>query len=826
MTSSGAWSSAGAVLFILLGSFAMNGYAQTRDDAAQPGVVSDDQTEGSLPPDSPGDGSTSLGVPLVRNLLSDQKAIWTSPFHLRWSDTNWLIPLAGASAVFFATDRSAMKGISSNPASMKRYVNVSNYGLAALAGVDGGMYVWGKFTHDDHATETGILAGEAALDSVGVNTVLKYSFGRERPYQNPNMPFFSGGTAFASDHSVVAWSVAGVIAHEYPGPLTQIMAYGLASAISASRVLGRQHSPSDVFVGAAIGWLIGQHVYRAHHDTELGGDSWESLSERAAESDRSSSSKGSPYVPLDSWIYPALDRLIGLGYIQTAFTDSKPWTRSECVQFVEEAGGKLGEGRPTSEEAKRIYDSLSAEFAPDLGILSGDRNHEVRLESLYTRVTEISGPPLRDSYDFGQTIINDYGRPYTQGFNDIAGFSGYATSGRFAIYLSGEYQHSPSAAAYSQSVQNFIAQVDNLPAQPAQASPAVNQFALLDAYGLANLDHWVLSFGKQSLWWGPAEGGAFLLTDNAPPFLMVRARQDVPVELPSFLRRLGPVKFDFFFGRLDGNFYPARPFLHGQKITLQRTKYLELSFSTMAEFGGVGRPITLGSILNSYISTGSSDSYQASNNPGKREFAFDFSYKIPGLRDWLTFYADSLLPEDNPTQAGPNAHPVDVNPNPIYVPGRAALRPGLFLSHVPGIPKLDLRVEAVYTNPPTPRSILGQYVYYNDYYHQLGTDDNFLIGDWIGREAMGFQGWTTYWFSPRTNLQFEYRHAKVASDFIPQGETINDGSSKLNWQVRDDFTVTASVQYEKWLAPILASTAQSNWTSSIGVTFWPRWGTH
>jgi hypothetical protein len=300
----------------------------------------------------------------------------------------------------------------------------------------------------------------------------------------------------------------------------------------------------------------------------------------------------------------------------------------------------------------------------------------------------------------------------------------------------------------------------------------------------------------------------------------------VPVELPSFLRPLGPVKFDFFFGRLDGNLYPAHPLLHGQKITLQRTKYLELSFSTMAEFGGVGRPITLGSIINSYISTGSSDSYRASNNPGKREFAFDFSYKIPGLRDWLTFYADSLLPEDNPTQAGPNAHPVDLNPNPIYVPGRAALRPGLFLSHVPGIPKLDFRVEAVYTNPPTPRSILGQYVYFNDYYHQLGTDDNFLIGDWIGREAMGFQGWTTYWFSPKTNLQFEYRHAKVASDFIPQGETINDGSSKLNWQVRDDFTVTASLQYEKWLAPILASTAQSNWTSSIGVTFWPRWGTH
>jgi hypothetical protein len=133
-------------------------------------------------------------------------------------------------------------------------------------------------------------------------------------------------------------------------------------------------------------------------------------------------------------------------------------------------------------------------------------------------------------------------------------------------------------------------------------------------------------------------------------------------------------------------------------------------------------------------------------------------------------------------------------------------------------------VEAVYTNPATPRSILGEYIYYNDYYHDLFTNNGFLIGDWVGREGMGFQGWTTYWLGARTNVQFAYRHAKVASDFIPHGETINDGSTKVNWQIGSDFTLTAGLQYERWLAPILAPTAQSNWTSSIGVTFWPRAG--
>ena len=150
------------------------------------------------------------------------------------------------------------------------------------------------------------------------------------------------------------------------------------------------------------------------------------------------------------------------------------------------------------------------------------------------------------------------------------------------------------------------------------------------------------------------------------------------------------------------------------------------------------------------------------------------------------------------------------------------MRPGIYMPRVPRVRKLDLRIEAVYTNPPTPRSVGGQYIYFNNFYHDLYTNKNNLIADWIGREGMGFQAWTTYWFSPRTTLQFGYRHAKVAADFIPGGETFNDGSTTINWQLRNDLSVTAGVQYEKWFAPILAPTPQTNWTSSVDVTFWPR----
>src|SRR5579862_8439007 len=134
----------------------------------------------------------------------------------------------------------------------------------------------------------------------------------------------------------MAWSAASVIAHEYPGPLTEVLAYGAAAAISTSRVLAGQHFSSDVVVGSAIGWLIGREVYRLHHDPELCGGGWNPLSDENSDAARDFQKMGSPAVPLDSWVYPALQRLAALGYITTGLQGLQPWTRLECARLLAE----------------------------------------------------------------------------------------------------------------------------------------------------------------------------------------------------------------------------------------------------------------------------------------------------------------------------------------------------------------------------------------------------------------------------------------------------------------------------------------------------------
>jgi membrane-associated phospholipid phosphatase len=270
-----------------------------------------------------------LGLTLIKNLARDQKAIWTSPAHIRMGDATWLVPFAGFTAGFLVTDSDASSHLSHNPTTLRHYTSFSNYGLAGMAGAGAGLYFLGRATHDEHKRETGLLSGEAALDGLFVATTLQYAFGRERPDVNAYRgKFWQGGNSFPSDHATTAWAIASVLSHEYPGPLTKIFAYGAAAAITYARVRGEKHFPADAFVGSGVGWLTGWQVYRTHHNPELGGGIAEDLSDSPmVETERTPRQMGSPYVSLDSWVYPLFDRLIATGAINDAIVGMRPWTR-------------------------------------------------------------------------------------------------------------------------------------------------------------------------------------------------------------------------------------------------------------------------------------------------------------------------------------------------------------------------------------------------------------------------------------------------------------------------------------------------------------------
>ena len=212
--------------------------------------------------------SPTLESQFFKNILRDQKAIWTSPFHLHGRDARWLAPLGLGTAALIATDRQTGDEIAEfhNQLQASRVISYigSGYGAGGIAGT---FYLVGRATHNNRARETGVLGAEALIDSAIVVTALKEITQRRRPRAGVSRgDFFDGGSSFPSGHSIEAWSLATVIANEYHDHrLVQISAYGIASAVSIARYTGRNHFLSDVLVGSAIGYGIGRYVYRAHH---------------------------------------------------------------------------------------------------------------------------------------------------------------------------------------------------------------------------------------------------------------------------------------------------------------------------------------------------------------------------------------------------------------------------------------------------------------------------------------------------------------------------------------------------------------------------------
>ena len=209
----------------------------------------------------------------VADILHDQAGIWTSPFRLHSSDAMWLVPFAAATGVAIHYDSDALRQLGTNQHRQNISEDISRFGSPeATIGEGLGLYAIGTFSHNAKLAETGRLGAEAVADAALVTEVVKLATNRDRPNQGEmDAEFWPSGTkgysangSFPSGHATAAWALARVVGAEYHSFLPRLLAYGFATAVSVSRVTGRDHYPSDALVGSAIGFLTGGYVYHQH----------------------------------------------------------------------------------------------------------------------------------------------------------------------------------------------------------------------------------------------------------------------------------------------------------------------------------------------------------------------------------------------------------------------------------------------------------------------------------------------------------------------------------------------------------------------------------
>jgi hypothetical protein len=534
---------------------------------------------------------------------------------------------------------------------------------------------------------------------------------------------------------------------------------------------------------------------------------------------QSTDALGSSYIQVDSWVYPAMLRLYSMGFLDTAYIGLRPWTRRSAVHMLRESQYAIMNSG--NDEAQGIYDKLLHEFEDEAPAGAANRGIVYGTHSLYTRALGITGPVLRDSFHLGQTMYNDYGRPFEKGFNNITGFSTLNEAGRFSLYIRGEYQHAPAGTGYSAALAESLSNRDYItpyapPNRPQSTIPeghlpAENNFRIIEASLSFHLLGHEISGGKSDAWLGPGQGGAFAWSNNAENIYSFRINRVEPLNIFLLSKLLGPVRYDFFYGSLKGHTWPNSPYAHSEMFSFRPTKNFEFGFQRTVIFGGKNHaPITLHTFLNGFFSLDdtTADIKFSREDPGARFSAFNFSYRLPFARKYATLYLDSICHDDV---------------TPISAPRRSAIRPGIYISQFPGkLRPLDLRVEAVSTDPPTARSGGGQHNYWEVVQLQGYTNKGYIMGDWIGREAKGGNAWLTWHLSGNEWVQFSYMNKKTPKDFIIDGTTQNQFRVSAVKRFGPDVEMNAWVQYEGWKAPVYKTGKQSNTAIAFQMTWYPQ----
>jgi hypothetical protein len=215
-------------------------------------------------------------------------------------------------------------------------------------------------------------------------------------------------------------------------------------------------------------------------------------------------------------------------------------------------------------------------------------------------------------------------------------------------------------------------------------------------------------------------------------------------------------------------------------------------------YGGPGNPVSIKTLIKSTFGM-----HVNGDVLGDGRSQADFSYRIPGVRDWVTLYAEALSEDE-------------ISPIPYL--RKSAPQGGLYFAKIPKIPHLDLRLEGGYTDPA---AFCGECIYSNGQYVSGYNNDGRLIGTWIGRGAQGELVRTNYWLSPRKQIGLELRHRTIDRQFVPQGGSQNDVAISTDFLTNSGFRFSGNIQYEVWQIPLMATARQSNVGVSFAFSYWP-----
>lgn len=220
----------------------------------------------------------------IRNYTKDVGRYISSPYH--WNGKEWLTfaGIATTSAVMMHLDAEVHEFISDNRDGgmggfSKQFLEPFGNGAFSLP-VIAALGGYGLITRQKEHIHIAGAGFEAFAFSAGLATAFKWGVQRHRPNDDiSHDPFHFEGPmgnerdngSFVSRHAATSFALATVLASTYGQKRKWIswVSYGLAGAVTVSRVYNGNHWVSDAFAGAALGFFTGKFVVRMNRDRNV-----------------------------------------------------------------------------------------------------------------------------------------------------------------------------------------------------------------------------------------------------------------------------------------------------------------------------------------------------------------------------------------------------------------------------------------------------------------------------------------------------------------------------------------------------------------------------
>lgn len=366
-----------------------------------------------------------------------------------------------------------------------------------------------------------------------------------------------------------------------------------------------------------------------------------------------------------SWVYDALEHLVLAGLVDEAILNTKPLSRVEAARMVARAIDTINRDQSGAfndrGDLQDLLDRLMREFRTELADLGVKGPANIGSRSPFLSGRPVATAKLEAGYaNHRFSLPNNQGRRLEEGINARFSTEHRAQLGDFLTL-------------------SFLPEV--------HGNEEYSRVRLLSGYAKLTLWNVELLAGRESLWWGPGYRGSMILSNNAEPLDQIRLGTAEPFELPWLLKYLGPLKVMFFVARLNENQNPPDPYLTGIRLAIVPSKYLELGFGRIVQFGGKGKGTRADDFPRIFFTSGEDD--PASPLETNNLIAVDATLRIPNAARYIGVTRDLMLYGEvgwDDTTTG------------IFIPDRPGFLTGTLLSGLFGSADTDLRLEYAQTS--------------------------------------------------------------------------------------------------------------------------------